>query len=72
MIHLPYVAEEFAKLVHAAIEKHTKHLSEGKADSMEDYKRRCGEIAGLRRALDIYGEILKAHVEQAHDDDEDY
>lgn len=65
---IPSISENFSKQVNELIAQHSKAVSEGSATSFEDYKRRCGEIAGLRRALLVYGDIIKAYVSKDYED----
>lgn len=49
------------------IAKNERELGEGKANSFEEYKRRVGLIAGLRKAHDVFNDTLKTYIEE--DDD---
>lgn len=46
------------------IAKNERELGEGKADSFEEYKRRVGLIAGLRKAQDVFNDTLKNYIEE--------
>lgn len=51
--------EDYLAAVNARIEREGKLIVEGAAPTLEDYKRRCGIIAGLRTSLGILQELLE-------------
>lgn len=59
--------DDYRASLREEIARNERELGEGKADSFEEYRRRVGLIAGLRKAQDVFNNTLKNYIE---DDDE--
>ena len=60
------IAEQFGRAMAQNITVRTEYVASGHAVDWADYKRVTGEIAGLRAALNLYGEIIN----ESEDDDD--
>lgn len=63
-----HLEEGYYKLLRDAVEKRAEYISAGKCQSHEEYKSKCGEIAGLKEALGIFKDVVKSHGEIDDDD----
>ena len=58
--------DDFTDRLELLIADETRFVAAGRAETFEEYRMRCGRIAGHRRALDEYRAFID---KQRHDDD---
>lgn len=66
MIH--DLAEDFTRTVTKKVREREELISQGKAQSFDDYRERCGRIAGLKEALELFNDVVKRHGEMKDDE----
>lgn len=68
MIQAPTLLEAFRQALGEARHEQAQFLADGKAQSLEDYRYRCGLIAGLRIAREEFDRCALKYVEEALED----
>lgn len=58
----------YRKAVHEQMTAAADFVAAGKCASFEDYRAKCGEISGLKRALDSFTDVVKRHGEIEDDE----
>ncbi|MGH1372977.1 MAG: hypothetical protein ACRBBW_13135 [Cellvibrionaceae bacterium] len=58
-----YFQSDFKKAVNEKIQQLSQKVSDGKVESFERYKELTGQIAGLKKALDISNDVAKRRGE---------
>jgi hypothetical protein len=56
----------FAFEINSEIQEKTERLIRGHCD-INTYNKLCGEIQGLKRALEVHTDILKRHLKEEED-----
>ena len=64
---MPVDIDGYRAEIRKAMKPLEDHVLNGMCGSLEDYKRKTGELAGLRKALEQFNTVLK----RSDDDDED-
>lgn len=60
--------EQYTKAIRDAIREKEVFIGAGKAESFEMYRNKCGEVAGLKKALDLFNDVVKRHGEMEDDE----
>ena len=63
------ITAEFIHYLDAEIKVATETLP--KSSDWADFRKRCGRIEGLTKALRVYGELRVKHLAEDEDEDED-
>ncbi|RJQ53481.1 MAG: hypothetical protein C4521_07485 [Actinobacteria bacterium] len=55
--------EDYARAVRERRRELEEYIASGKCQNFEEYKSKCGEYAGLKKALELFNDVAKRHGE---------
>lgn len=55
--------EDYARAVRERRRELEEYIASGKCQNFEEYKAKCGESAGLKKALELFHDVAKRHGE---------
>lgn len=55
--------DAFRKAVSTKVRDREVFIASGKAPTFEEYRRLCGQVSGLKEALEIFNDVAKRHGE---------